>query len=165
MKKNNSGVEKIRVDLDIDEHLHIQENGWRLQAIGMYIILAFVFSAALGLYGDGITSKRKLSKAKAAIEYDRFFRAQAKMHLKINATSEQDLTVSFPANYLNHFEIASIVPQPATSRFEDGHVHYVFNGRDGREITFYLVPQQFGQVEGSIKINESLFTIHHFIYP
>jgi hypothetical protein len=165
MKKNNSAVEKVRVDLDIDEHIKMQEKGWLLQTVGIYFIFAFVLSAALGLYGNGITSKRNLNKNEAAIEYERFFRAEAKMDLKIKTTSAQNVTVSFPARYLNHFEIASIVPQPGESRFEGDHVQYVFNGRDGMEITFYLVPQKRGQVEGSIKINDNLFTINHFIFP
>ena len=165
MKKDNFGIEKVRVDLDIDEHLSMQENGWKFQAVGMYLILVFVLSAAFGLYGDGVTSKRNLTKPEAAIEYDRFYRLQAKMHLKINATNKQNLTVSFPANYLNHFEVASILPEPGATHFEDGHIQYVFNGRGAREITFYLIPQEVGHVEGSIKINEDLFTIQHFIFP
>jgi hypothetical protein len=165
MKKNNSKVEKVEVDLDINEHLTMQEKGWKIQAVGMGCILVFILSAALGLYGDGIASKRYLSNDEVRIQFSRYFRFEAKMDFKIAANDVQDLTVAFPVKYLNHFEITSIVPQPRESRFSEDRVYYVFNGRDDAEITFYLIPQQIGLIQGSVKVNENEFAINHFIFP
>ena len=165
MKKNNSNVEKVEADLDINEHLTMQQKGWKFQAIGIGCIFVFIFSAAIGLYGDGIASKRYLKKNKVSIEYDRYLRFEAKMDFKVTATNAQDFTVAFPAKYLSHFEITAIVPEPRESRFADNQVHYVFTGRDGAEITFYLVPQHVGPIQGSLKVNQNEFAIKHFIYP
>jgi hypothetical protein len=165
MKKNNSTVEKVHADLDIDEHLKMQEKGWQVQAVGILCMFVFILSAALGLYGDGIVSNQNLNKNEASIEYDRFFRFEAKMNFKVKATGIGNTSISFPTKYLNHFEISSIVPEPNESRFSDARVEYVFNGRDVAEITFYLIPQEFGRIQGSIKVNENVFAVNHFIFP
>jgi hypothetical protein len=165
MKKNKSDVEEVKFDLDMNEHLAMQEKGWKVQTIGILCMFAFILSAAFGLYGDGIASKRNLQKNQVNIEYDRFFRFEAKMDFKIKATSVENTTISFPARYLSYFEISSIVPEPAESRFSAGRIEYVFHGRDAAEIVFYLTPQEFGQVEGSVKVNEIVFPVNHFIFP
>lgn len=165
MKKNNSTVEKVHADLNIDEHLKMQEKGWQIQAVGMLCMFVFILSAALGLYGDGIVSHQNLNKNEANIEYDRFFRFEAKMDFKVKTTSVGNTSISFPTEYLNSFEISSIVPEPNESRFSDARVEYVFHGGDAAEITFYLIPQEFGRIQGSVKVNENVFAVNHLIFP
>src|SRR5688572_25083927 len=106
MKKNNSTVEKVHADLDIDEHLKMQEKGWAIPDVGMLCMFVFILSAALGRYGDGIVSNQSLTKNEASIEYDRFFRFEAKMDFKVKATGVENTRISFPAEYLSHFEMA-----------------------------------------------------------
>ncbi len=165
MKKNKQLLEEIHVDLDIQEHLKMQEGARRFQQVGLFCILLFVGSAAFGLYGNGVVSKKHLTKDEINIHFERFFRFQAKMGLQIQATNDRDISISFPIQYLNHFEISSIVPEPTETRVEGSQVKYAFKGRDELTATFYLVPQQIGQIKGSVNVNENTFSISHFIFP
>ena len=165
MKSDTSNVEKVKPDLDIDEHIKAQERGWLFQSIGMYCVLAFVLSAAFGLFGSGIASKRRVAKDDVSVEYERFFRFEASMQVNVKATGSGDLTISFPASYLNNFDVSSIVPQPAQSIFSESRVQYVFKGKDEFDVTFYVEPQHVGTVESSIIINGTVLELKHFIFP
>ena len=143
----------------------MQERGWHLQAIGLWCIFVIVLTAAVGLYGDGVVSKTTIDQNNVKLEFQRFFRVDAEMHVRIRTSSPNDIKMSFPVDYLSHFQITSIVPSPATSRFKESRIEYVFNGGDGAEISFYLVPKDFGSMNGSVTVNDELFVINHFIFP
>lgn len=165
MKRKKLTVEEVRPDLDIDEHLQMQERGWSFQRVGLYCILIFVVTAAAGLYGNGFASKKILREGGTSIEFEQFFRHEAKMQLKIITNSDKKVILSFPAEYLSHFEIEAIVPDPGESSFESGDVKYSFTGDDSKTITFYVVPQDVGNVKGTVKVDEHVFTINHLIFP
>jgi hypothetical protein len=165
MKRKKLKVEEIRPDLDIDEHIQMQESGWNFQRVGLYCILIFVLTAAAGLYGNGLVSKKTHKEGGASIEFEQFFRQEAKMQLKITADKGENVAVSFPADYLSHFEVEAIVPDPRESDFEGGNVKYSFTGDDSKTITFYLVPQDVGSVKGAVKVDEQVFIINHLIFP
>ena len=54
----NKPLEKIKTDLQINEHLDAHQTGFIVQRIGLAFIIAFVVVAAIGLFGDGIISKK-----------------------------------------------------------------------------------------------------------
>lgn len=165
MKSDTPKVERVNPDLDIEEHVDAQEKGWQFQAIGMYCILVFVVSAAVGLFGNGIVSKSREFNGDANVEYQQFLRYEAKSQFRIQAISKQGLKLSFPAEYLAKFEIVSIVPQPDKTRFEESRVLYSFDGHDQFDITIYSEPKHLGNVEGSLNVNDSRFHLTHFIFP
>jgi len=165
MSKKKLTVEVIEADLDIKEHLKMQESGWNFQRVGLYCILIFVLTAAVGLYGNGVSSKKTMTQGNTRIEFQQFFRQEAKMQLKISTDSHEKAIISFPTHYLNHFEIDAIVPEPSDSYFENGEIRYAFNGDDAMMITFYLVPQKVGKIRGSLRVNEDSFKIYHLIFP
>jgi hypothetical protein len=165
MNKKKLAIEQIQADLDIDEHLDQQERGWTLQRIGLYFIMVFVLTAAVGLFGNGVASKKTLSQGATRIEFEQFFRQEAKMQLRISGEMAKKTTISFPTHYLNHFEIQSIVPEPKESYFEAGEVTYSFSGENAMTITFYLVPQDVGKMTGTLRVNEHSFKINHIIFP
>ncbi|WP_276370943.1 hypothetical protein [Chryseolinea sp. H1M3-3] len=166
MSKNKHSVEHIKTQLQIDEHMSMQERGWKVQAVGLYFIFALVLTAAVGLYGDGLISARKITNGHVTVEYQRQYRFQARMEIKVQLQNSTDgAMVSFPTAYLKKFEVASIVPQPNENKFQDDRVHYLFKGSDGMSITFYLIPQHVGNINGSIQVNNKEFDINHFIFP
>lgn len=167
MSKNDS-VERVKTSLEIDEHLPMQERGWKLQTIGLYFILAMVLTAAAGLYGDGPISKKRVSENFATVEYQRFNRFQSRMELKVELNSpgnSNDLTVTFPAKYLNHFQVDSIVPEPEKTIVNGDQLQYLFNGTGNLTITFYLIPQSVGAIDGSIQVSNNRLDLNHFIFP
>jgi hypothetical protein len=167
MKKRHHSVERIKTTLQIEEHLRAQEYGWKFQTAGLCLILFLVLCGAIGLFGDGIASKNKLEAAGITIEAERFYRFEARMPLKISMENNDKagITVTFPARYLKNFEIASILPAPSGNKFEDDHVQYSFEGTGPAHLTFFLIPRKVGPVEGSIRVNETQFSLNHFIFP
>ena len=165
MKKKKTTVEEVHADLDIKEHLEIQEKGWHIQRVGLYCLLIFVLTAAMGFYGNGVTSKKTTSQDHTSIEFERFFRHQAKMPLSISTIGKEEVILSFPSDYLSRFEIASVVPEPGEIYFEDEDVRYAFTGNSTMRVTFYLVPQEVGFVKGSVKVGDDAFYVRHLIFP
>lgn len=166
MSKDKS-IERVNTDLEIDEHLPMQERGWKMQTIGMYFILAIVLTASIGLFGDGPMSKR-INENIATVEYERFYRFQSRMELKVqidNTNDPKGLAVKFPSKYLEHFQVDSVLPEPEKTTFNGDHIQYQFNGKGNIMITFYLIPQRIGRIDGSIEINNNRFVLNHFIFP
>jgi hypothetical protein len=126
-----------------------------------------VSCGAIGLFGDGIASKNTLEENRIRIESERFYRFEARMALQVyvETNDKAGTTVTFPVRYLKNFEIASILPAPRGNKFEDDHVQYSFEGNGPAHLTFFLVPRKVGPVEGSIKVNETQFSLNHFIFP
>jgi hypothetical protein len=165
MKKKKTTVEEVHADLDINEHLELQEKGWNIQRVGLYCLLIFVLTAAMGFYGNGVTSKKITRQGNTSIEFEQFFRHQAKMPLSISTVSKEEVILSFPADYLSRFEIASVVPEPGDIYFDNEDVRYAFIGNNTMRITFYLVPQEVGYVKGSVKVGDESFNVRHLIFP
>jgi hypothetical protein len=167
MPKNNS-VERVKTDLEIDEHLPMHEQGWKAQLIGLYLIFALVLTAAFGLYGDGLLSTKTLQQSDARVEFQQFYRFEARMELKLelnNSDNAKGMIASFPTAYLENFQVESILPEPEKNIVKEGHVQYVFNGSGNIIVTFFLIPRKVGKIDGSIQVNNNLFQLNHFIFP
>ena len=166
MAKSKSSVEHVSTDLQMDEQIRMQENGWKFQAIGLVLMFVLVLAAAIGLFGDGLVSKTKQNIDAIEIEHERFHRFEAKMPLKITARdNDGGMTVSFPTTYLESFEIESILPEPNGNRFDAGKVRYDFRGKDEMSVIFYLIPRKRGSIQGTIEVNNTRFAINHYIFP
>jgi hypothetical protein len=160
-------VEVIKTDLEIEEHLELHERGWRTQRVGWFIILALVVLAGLGIFGQGIASKRTVTREGTKVEYERFFRHEAPMKLRVELsnTAGNQPVISFPGQYLKYFKIESIVPESKEVKIEGGQVHYLFDATPPLQVVFYLIPQQIGNIEGTLQTNNHSIPLTHFIYP
>jgi hypothetical protein len=166
MTKSKGSVEHVSTSLQLDERIKMQENGWKAQAAGLVFILGLVLAAAIGLFGNGLVSKKRLAKNAAEIEYQTFYRFEARMELKIKTRNATDgILISFPNSYLQHFEIESILPEPSSTKFHNDKLLYFFDGEDNINVTYYLIPRKVGSVEGSIQVGENQFPLNHFIFP
>lgn len=167
MATKKHSVEVVKTDLEIEEHLELHETGWKTQHVGWVFIFGLMALAGLGLFGQGIASKRTVEQNGVHVEYERFFRHEAPMELRVElrATAGSQPVISFPAPYLAHFRIQSIQPEPRENRVEGDQVHYFFDGTPPLRVVFYLVPQQVGTVEGSVRANNRSIPLTHFIYP
>lgn len=162
----NKPFEKVKTDLEINEHLDAHRTGFVVQRIGLAFIIAFVVVAASGLFGDGVLSKRKEMKGEVVLHHERFYRYEARMEVKIEIVdATKGSVVSFPNRYLKNFKVEGITPSPNTTKIDDDKVHYFFDGSGNIQLTFYLVPQAFGTINGNIEVNGHPFAVNHFIYP
>ena len=165
--QKNSVEEVVSPGLEIEERLPLQKTGWIVQRIGLSIMLVFVLLALLGLFGDGILSKQTTSVKNVTLEYERFYRHEGSMELKIDVAESNtpELDVAFPIEYLKNFEIRSILPEPKANRTEQGKVHYIFDARGEVNIVYYLTPRQTGSLTGALEVNDAIFSINQYIYP
>ncbi|RAW02162.1 hypothetical protein [Pseudochryseolinea flava] len=53
-------IEKVSTSLELDEHIEMQKRGWRVQAIGMMLVLTLVVLASIGMFGNGMISKENI---------------------------------------------------------------------------------------------------------
>jgi hypothetical protein len=160
-------VEKTETSLEIEENLELHKKGWRVQRVGWGFIFFFVLLAAFGLFGNGIFSRRMKSLNQVEVEFQRFYRQEARMELKIRFRGRDTNfpEVSFPAEYLKHFRIESILPEPKENMVIGERISYWFAGNGPMQITFYMVPQQAGNIKGLLQLNNEAFLIDHLIYP
>jgi hypothetical protein len=167
MSTRENKAESVKTDLEIEEDLPLHEKGWRVQRGGWIFIFVLTVAAAFGVFGDGLASKKTLRDDGTLVEYDRFYRHEARMELKIHLENSGSDTahVSFTNNYLKDFKIESILPEPGSSRVQGGRVHYFFDGNGPMDITFYCTPRAFGTTDGRIGIGNKEYPISHFIYP
>lgn len=166
MAKENYSVEVVKTDLEINEELPLHEKGWVARNIGLVFIYLLVILASFGLFGDGLLSKRQVLKGTASIHYERFHRQEARNALTINVSPNQNnLVVSFESQYLEKFRIETIVPDPREVKIQNGRLNYVFDGQGAVSITFYLIPQSIGPIEGNLLVNNNEFQLSQFIFP
>ena len=159
-------IEVVKTDLQIQEELNAHRNGWTIQRIGFVVIFMLMVTAAIVLFGNGVLSKTTLSSQQTTVESERFFRYQSPMPLKISAdASDNKVTVSFPNQYLESFEVKGIQPEPMENKFTNGNVEYSFEASDNADIVFYLIPQERGNISGTLQVNDQEFPLKHFIYP
>lgn len=160
-------VEVVKTELQIEEDIRLQEKGWRFQRWGWAFIFSMVILAALGLFGDGIISKRTEKIGGAEVEYERFYRHDAPMEINVERASGDtaQTQIAFPNHYLKNFRIESILPQPKENQVFADKTYFLFNGQGAMHVVFYFVPKKVGNISGSIDVNNQPFSLHHFIFP
>jgi hypothetical protein len=159
-------IERVKHTMDLDDKIDLQIRGWKVQRISWVVILALMLAAGLGVFGEGIISKKVVDLGNAQVKYDRFFRYEAEMMLQFAVTNSADSTlISFDQQYLKNFRIEQIVPEPRENFTRAGKVYYVFNGSPPMNIAYYLVPEQTGSTKGEVGVNNTNFQLSQFIYP
>ncbi|WP_134092040.1 hypothetical protein [Olivibacter sp. XZL3] len=166
MQADNT-VEKVDHSLTLEEDLKLHIRGWKTQKIGAVLILILMILAALGLFGEGLLSARKIVKEGVSVEYEYFLRYQKEMDIAFRLSDQGDIRVAVPLQYLDRFKVARIVPEPNESVISGDYVIYTFRAeKKGKKLCrFYLQAQKPGSVKGSWKVNQQHFEMSHFIYP
>lgn len=160
-------IEKVRHSLELEEKLSSQLNDWKAQKIGALAIMAVIVLTALGLFGNGLLSAKKVDRAGIALQYEGFLRRTKEMDIQWRITNGQQPVIRIPMDYLAQFKIEKIVPEGYQTQLADAYVTYTFDADQpvGTIIHFYLTPQQAGAVAGVWAVGSQRFQIKHFIYP
>lgn len=166
MAKRNHTVEVVETNLEIKEELHLHEKGWIAQRAGWIFIYLLVTLAAFGMFGDGMLSHQNQTVGNTQIQYERFHRQEARMNLRFDIQQQQsNLVISFDNDYLRNFKVESVMPEPQEVKISNEQVNYVFDSEGKTNIVFYLVPQELGNIRGSVQVNDNQFNLSHFIFP
>jgi hypothetical protein len=165
MPAKKQTIEHVKTDLEIDEELRLHEKGWVIQRVGQVIVVLVILGGALGLFGEGLFSKKTPHMGNVNVEYERFFRYQTEM--KINVTSTEHIsTISFPQAYLEKFKLIRFMPEPESNSTAGNETIYSFLPRENHIVSIYLETQNYGNISGLMKINgKDPIQLQHFIYP
>lgn len=161
--------ETREIPMELDDRPDLHRRGWLWQTI-LWILLALVIAAgSVGVFGGGPVAQRTAGQkgSDAWVKYEQLARRKAPTHLELHwkAPTTGISVVQIPTQYLKHFQIESITPQPAAVRIHEDMVAYSFAGTGRLTVVFHLQPETAGNVEGSLQILEQTFDLHHFIYP
>lgn len=167
MGKPKDSIETVKTDLQIQEELDAHEKGWSAQKAGVAFIFGMMLLAAAGVFGNGPASKTRITKEEITVESERFFRRSAPMELKVHIMNAEtdNVTVTFQHQYLQNFQVQSIVPEPIGNKTLDGQVSYSFQGNAPMRITFYKTAEAQGAISGDLRVNGKPFHLKTFIFP
>ncbi|MFC7525341.1 hypothetical protein ACFQRK_15375 [Parapedobacter sp. GCM10030251] len=160
-------IERIKHSLELDEKLDHQQKGWMVQKICSIGIGIIVVLTALGLFGDGWLSSKKIVINGTSLHYEKFLRYEKEMNIGWAITDQKEVQFLIPMRYLDHFKIEKVVPESYETAITEGYVSYTFKANPAAQtlVRFYLNPQKTGSVRGEWLVNKQSFKFMHFIYP
>jgi hypothetical protein len=119
----------------------------------------------LGLFGGGVLSKQTVKSQQITAEYERFFRYETEMKVVLKS-NEHIGSVSLPQQYIQHFRLVHFEPQPENNHSSGNDIVYNFLPENNRIVTIYMIPKDFGTIEGEMRINGAdNIQLDHFIFP
>jgi hypothetical protein len=162
----HQGIEQVEHTIEMDEALNLHKTGWTVQRIGWTFFMLIVILALLGLFGNGIISHRKTETAGNMVEYERYGRFENSTSIHFLANNENGQAVlHIPQQYLQHFELEKITPEPDRQMVLNGHYVYSFQADAPVHILLRGMPKKRGAMEAVVQINNTQFTLSQFIFP
>lgn len=160
-------IENITTSLEIDESPELHERAWKAQPYAWAAIYLFVFAGLFGLFGTGLLSRREVSHGDAKIKYESVYRQGATARIDFFDASGKNLTViTLPVNFLSHFSLGSIIPEPIEASISDSGINYVFRGSAAvKKISFYFTAGETGKLNTEIRVNTNTLKISNIIFP
>jgi hypothetical protein len=159
-------MERIKTSLELEDEIKLHETGWAIQRVGWAVILLLLVAAALGVFGNGLLSSAEISDDGNNIRFEKLVRYQSPMQLIIRTNGrENKVEVRIPQSYIESMEVDKIVPEPVDQKLASGLAIFTFKTEGPSTIKFYIIPEKTGQMKAQIQVNESNFSVTHFIYP
>ena len=158
-------TEHIKHSLELQEDIPLFKRGIHFQRAGIVLMFIFLICGAAGAFGTGPISQQHLTVGTAQIESEKFLRFKDETELIFRIQQvEAEAEISFPAEYLEHFEVKNIMPEPVATEIVADKVVYRFAANQKAVIRFFLSPGQTGSVDGILSVNNEPVSISHFIY-
>jgi hypothetical protein len=162
--------------IELEDHSAFLRRSWRLQRIGLAVIVVLVALGLLGLLGGNgpLTGATTGDAERAAlVDYQQFLRRRAStrlaVHMHQDASARSEVVVHIKRSYIEQFEIRSINPEPVRVEAGDADIRYVFDltgFADETTLTFHLDPQRIGPVAGRLRVDErEPVEFRQFVYP
>lgn len=159
-------IEQVHHTIEMDESMGLHKTGWAIQRVGWIVLLLTVVLAALGLFGSGLLSQKKEESSGNVVEYERYgrFENSTYMHLKALAENGKAILI-IPQQYLRHFELEAIVPEPDQQHAVEGHQVFTFLAEAPVHIMVRGIPKKTGPLETTVRINNIPFNLSQYIFP
>lgn len=162
--------------IEIDEDMDFQRASWKVQRAGWVLMLLFIITGLLGLFGNGpISSARAGDEGSTLlVEYDRFLRVHAPTAAMFrigNDAALPDSTVRLwvDRSWVSAFELRAITPEPDRAETAGTRLVYVFRvvpPASQLRITMDLEARKTGRINGAVGLtNGPAISISQFAYP
>ena len=158
-------IEQIKPTLEIDEQLNLHKTGWKIQRVGWVFIFMLPLLGAMGMFGEGFISNQKEKKGTIETKFERFYRYEKEMQLSIKSPAAHMAQIALPQEYLGHFRVVRIIPEPEHRLAIGQNIVFQFGGNSNRQVTIYAIPQVYGSIRGVMAVNNHQFSLHHYIFP
>ncbi|MBA2499101.1 MAG: hypothetical protein H0V30_05190 [Chitinophagaceae bacterium] len=159
MAENETGIlKKLKDNLAVNRKIS--------QLLTMIFILLAAVLITSGVVGNDIFSPIKPNENKHVVESTHILRNERETHLKFRLNKFEGVTqITFPENYLAHFNVNLIYPTPQHKQYINGNIIYTYNADDNEMVTFYIEPRKTGRIKGSLLVGDQSHTISHLVYP
>ncbi|MFM8321656.1 MAG: hypothetical protein ACKOC5_12150 [Chloroflexota bacterium] len=159
-------------DLEIEQDETFQQRDWKLERAGWLVIALLLALAALGLFGEGLLSRRQIDAGVLQMEYQRFVRYGAAAELRVTlapgAAQDGQAQIALDRRYLGHFQLEQVLPEPSSVDVQGHQVVFRFAWSRPEQpfiASFLLIPQRVGRVQSSLAAAGGQADIWQFVYP
>ena len=163
-----SRIERINAPLQLDEDIDLHVTGWLVQRVGWCVMFVFLVLAALGFFGDGWLSDKSVAVNGTTISYEHFLRRENDTVMEIIAEAvDGNIQLSIGPDFTRTYEIESIFPEPAEQIMRNNDTVFIFPATGRGQITLFLKvrKQMVGSARTSLRVNQSDFTLSHYVFP
>ncbi|WP_181305186.1 hypothetical protein [Rufibacter sp. XAAS-G3-1] len=156
------------MDRDItltEDFYRFQKNEWRVARVFWVLMGLVLAAAALGLFGRGWLSDKKVASNGVQFEYNKYMRVEkgAELHLQVGQLGG-NAKVMINNDYIRKVRIDQVIPQPASVEVKDNKLIYTFSSVQNGLITFYLVPTGTGSQTLEVSVGNARLSAPQFIY-
>lgn len=158
----------------IPQDMTFEHRSWRVQRVGWVLMLLFVLAGLLGVVGSGPLSNATSGNPDGVeIQYQRFARSYASQELIVTIAplllGGEQVELSITRDYLDHFEVETVIPEPEETRVDGQWITYVFNlarTDEGVHVILRLSARDFGIHSGTVRVGEDdRARFRQVIYP
>jgi hypothetical protein len=164
---------KNSLDHDIDENMPLQRRIWRLERVGWVVLILFVTSIFIGLFGDGPLSQATMNSPdkKMELKYSRYARVNSleKLIFKLKTEGRDKPVILIEAMYFKKNQLTHIMPAPESEIENAGYMEFHFNSSTSDSIftaIFSVTPLKPGSQCARVGADKNpLSGFSQFIYP
>lgn len=154
---------------ELEKDLPMQKRSWRIQNVGLALLVLLFLLALAGLFGRGLVSSVDLNSGPVHIAYQRFARQGSQERLLIETRTGSFERVRLNSDFVSAVRIDSVLPTPAGSGLSRKSMDLLFSPPKGRKIERVLVdytPRQSGLLRMEIEVEgREPVRITQYIYP
>lgn len=160
-QENETDVDILRIEKRYD----FERKELSIHKYFEWLMVLFLLAGLLGLFGDGILSKKKAVSDTFEIDYHHLLRAGTSTELYVQLSGNGNPTeVSFNHDYLDKVKITDASPQPLSVRTEDDRLIYTFDTAGSSRIVFYLWAYRPGTADLELGLKGEVQYLSQYIF-
>lgn len=145
---------------------------WKLQRAGWICMFLFILAAVLGFTGTGPLGQVRARGAGIEVDYSKFKRrcAPSVTEVRVSPVAPGPVRVWISREYLGHFAVEHITPQPQSTASSEQIVSYTFANVPEQALVAYFhlrgLESTVGWVSGSIGVEGAgEVKLSEFVWP